>query len=150
MPLVCPLCPAERTSNLTYNTRDYLKHIQLFHLHQPDFKITCGISGCRRTFQTFSVFRNHISDKHSSDSDPTNQSCVANNTSDEDDADPDAGPDADPESDGESEIQSTLSTLETSTALFLMGLKEERKLTQTALQGIFYTSWVSLFLCGAL
>ena len=134
MPLVCPLCPAERANNLKYNTRDYLKHIQLFHLHQPNFKITCGIGGCRRTFQTLPVFRNHISDMHSCDPDPTNQ-YVVNSASDEDSSVSNADSDADLE-EMETEIQSTLPTLETSTAHFLMGLKEEHKLTQTALQGV--------------
>jgi len=34
------------------------------------------------------------------------------------------------------ELSTTLSIIQTSSALFLLGLKEERKLTQTALQGV--------------
>ena len=53
MALVCPLCPPELSSRLQFNKTDYLKHIQLFHVHQPNFHIACGISGSERSFRKF-------------------------------------------------------------------------------------------------
>ena len=35
--LICPLCPYERTSQLNLNLTNCLKHIKLFHSHQPYF-----------------------------------------------------------------------------------------------------------------
>jgi hypothetical protein len=139
MALVCKLYPVERAHNLPFNTTtDYLKHIQLFHAHQLDFHITCGMSECARTFKKFHTFRKHISDWHSCDPNPTNQqvdsppephastTIEANGSTD-----PDGAHDQD-----HAELRTTMSTLQTSSVLFLMGLKEERKLTQTALQGV--------------
>ena len=55
----CQLC--EFTSpNLTY----LLKHTRHVHSHQPGFQVTCGLSGCQRTFRNFSVYRNHVYEFH--------------------------------------------------------------------------------------
>ncbi len=132
--MICQLCPV-----VCSTLRDYLKHVQLFHAHQSGFNITCSIGGCQRTFKNFGTFRNHVSDCHSSDPNPTTLY---------------VGPPEQPfdqltidKSDSEAEyedesieveqpdISSTLSILQRNSVLFLMGLKEERKLTQTALQG---------------
>ena len=134
MALVCQLCQADRAHSLTFNTKDYLKHLELFHAHQPNFRVTCGIGGCQRTFQKCSTFRNHISDSHSFDPNPTNQPATTP---------------SEPHNDSITDQNSychentdhtntctTLTTAQTSSALFLMGLKEKRKLTQTALQGV--------------
>ena len=137
MALVCQLCSAERALNIPYTLKDYLKHIELFHAHQPNFCITCGIGGCQRTFHNLQTFRNHVSDHHSYDRNPTNLPVTTSpephdnvftteshhrnwHTVHEDSV----------------ELCTTLSTIQTSSALFLLGLKEERKLTQTALQGV--------------
>ena len=74
MALVCQLCPAERALSLPFTLKDYLRPIELFHAHQPNFRIVCGIGGCQRTFHNLQTFRNHISDHHSYDFNPTNQS----------------------------------------------------------------------------
>ncbi len=138
--LVCPLCPRERTSALQLSLREYLKHIQLFHSHQPGFRITCGISGCARTFQNFLTFRCHISAFHRDDPEPTNQTDgqgTDNGSHEDHDSDPE---DPDGElSEGSSEkadLTNPMPVLQTSSALFLMKIKEELKLTQTAIQGI--------------
>ena len=72
MALVCPLCPLEKALRLPFNTKDYLKHVRLFHSHQPIFHITCGISECQRMFVNFYTFRKHVFDHHSDDPNPTN------------------------------------------------------------------------------
>ena len=59
--LLCPLCP---DSLVSFNVSGYVKHIQVFHSHQPHFLLTCGIQGCVRTFKNFGTFRNHVSAKH--------------------------------------------------------------------------------------
>ena len=51
----CQLCDFVAPT-LTY----LLKHIRQVHAHQPGFKITCGLSGCQRTFKSFAVYRNHV------------------------------------------------------------------------------------------
>lgn len=141
--LVCPLCPRERTSGLKLNITRYLQHIQLFHSHQPGFRITCGLDGCARTFKNFITFRCHISARHRNDPEQTNDVNLTNleeggnhdhstagNLSDDND-------DSESPSDGtEQRDFDTMSALQTSSALFIMKLKEEHKLTQTAIQGI--------------
>lgn len=62
--LVCPLCPTERTSHLNFNLTTFMKHVKLFHSHQPDFSITCGLHGCLRTFKNYRTFQNHVSNFH--------------------------------------------------------------------------------------
>lgn len=57
--LICPLCPVERTSQLNLNLKKFMKHIQLFHSHQPYFSITCGLGGCLRRFTTFEIMFLH-------------------------------------------------------------------------------------------
>lgn len=139
MALVCQLCPAERALSLPFTLKDYLKHIELFHAHQPNFHIMCGIGGCQRTFHNLQTFRNHISDHHSYDCNPTNQP-VATYTSSEvhDSIEPTESHDCNWHTAHEDSVglSTTLSTIQTSSALFILGLKEERKLTQTALQGV--------------
>lgn len=55
----CQLC-----TFISPNLRYLLKHIRQVHAHEPGFHLTCGFSGCPRTFRTFEVFRNHIYDHH--------------------------------------------------------------------------------------
>lgn len=59
---------SERTVNLNINLTDFLKHVQLFHSHQPGFSITCGLDGCLRSFSSFKSFRNHVYSYHGGDS----------------------------------------------------------------------------------
>ena len=143
MVLKCHLCKEEKAQRLTFSTTDYLKHIQLFHAHQPNFLITCGIEGCQRTFQNFHTFRKHISDWHRSDPNPTNHELDCSlevNTTDlfNSSSYTIVGNETNQAtvSSDHSDVQTTLATLQTSSALLLMSLKEERKLTQTSLQGV--------------
>ena len=70
--LICPLCPREHTCCLRLSLREYLQHIKLFHAHQPNFHISCGIGGCERTFTNGRTFENHISSYHRGELHPTN------------------------------------------------------------------------------
>lgn len=73
MGMKCFLCEKEGRTNVLFKTiREYSGHIQLFHAHQRNFTIDCGIRGCRRSFSKFHTFRKHVSDWHSGDPDPTN------------------------------------------------------------------------------
>lgn len=66
--LVCTVCKVYYTDFLT----DLMKHIRLFHAHQPKLSIKCGIGGCQRTFSSFGTFQNHISAYHRAETNPTN------------------------------------------------------------------------------
>lgn len=133
--LVCPICPIERTSHLNFNLTQFMKHIKLFHSHQPNFTITCGLHGCLRTFKNFRTFQNHVSNYHAG--------YAADTSCNTDDNDETRGFDDDSEEQPDHDLDPHLGdssngsiTLQQSTALFLMGLKEKHKLTQVALQGV--------------
>lgn len=73
---------------------------------------------------------------HSSDPDPTNQVREVADGEEANDIPVENVELGDVEYDDHHNVQSTSSVLESLSAKLLMGLKEERKLTQTALQGI--------------
>lgn len=66
--LICTVCRSYYTDTLS----DLLQHIRLFHAHQPNLSIECGIGGCQRVYNNFGTFQNHISGFHRSESNPTN------------------------------------------------------------------------------
>ena len=41
-----------------------MRHIGSVHSHEPYFKVTCGISGCPRTYVNFRSFQKHIRRVH--------------------------------------------------------------------------------------
>ena len=132
--LICPLCPRERTCSLKFSLRDYVKHISLFHAHQPGFRLTCGIGGCKRTFENFGTFKNHLSSYHQLEVNPTNEASCNDSLfeqpgGDEQDSDPDCLMERRP-------TLNPISALQESSALFLLKAKEGQKLTQTALQDV--------------
>ena len=140
------------------NASDYVKHIRLFHEYSPSFQFTCGINGCPRSYHNVGTFKNHVSEAHSSDdfgsndapfnpdvpSEPLNNSsfsdAVVNTLKDTDNSDND--------DDGDDIAEMNCSnpntdfslcskdTLQKSSAMFLIGLKEKFKLTQAATQEI--------------
>ena len=140
--ITCKLCSA--TSHLKLQTKEYIQHIKLFHAHQPDFKVTCGISGCQRTYTNFGTFRNHVYDVHSECttepigvdsvnviSEDVDVGYTRNNDSSEDDfiAMTDG-------CDNHDEPCCSQDMLKRSAAMALLGLKEKFKLTQASLQGV--------------
>lgn len=54
-PKPCQLCGFVAPT-LTY----LLQHIRQVHAYLPGFQISCGLSGCQRTFKSFAVYRNHV------------------------------------------------------------------------------------------
>lgn len=137
--MVCPLCPLIRKYD---NLTDYLKHVVLFHSHQPNFSITCGIGGCLRIFKNIRTFRNHISARHSGtdyldssrfESTNVEGNCHGNSCSDIEtiDESEDIAADAVQCYKGDRKTM-----LKRSSALFLLKLKEKQKLTQVTLQSI--------------
>ena len=138
--LICPLCHYDRTSKLNLDLPNFLKHIKLFHAHQPSFSITCGLGGCLRTFRNFRTFRDHVYATHSGDTNLTNHSASdhgsdGNLVSGRDSYSSDE--DREDSNDGEhGSAGSSSEALQKSSALFLLGLKEKHKLTQVAMQGV--------------
>ena len=61
--LTCELCSA--ALHLKFNISEYIKHLIIFHAHQPTFKDTCRIGGCQRKYTNLGTFRNHIYGMHS-------------------------------------------------------------------------------------
>ena len=60
MAFVCSLC--HQFASPTF--RGVFKHIGIIHSFEPNFKVTCGISGCEATFTVYSSWRSHIYRKH--------------------------------------------------------------------------------------
>ena len=151
-----PLCSF--TSHLKLNVTNFLKHIKLFHAHQAGFKLTCGIHGCQRTFINFRTFENHVSAMHRCTHDPSSteaviDTCNCNNEDTEISSLPECADFNEVETSDESEeefqttedpptsqdpvaIQCSSGLLQKSSALFLLGLKENYKLSQVAVQGV--------------
>ena len=133
--MVCSLCPAERTEHLSLNLTSFLKHVKLFHAHQPGFKITCGISDCQRSYTNFRTLQDHVSALQRYQLNPSNivpSSCTEldDDISSEDERNDSSEPTC---------VQSHSSVrdlMQKSAALFIMGLKEKHKLSQAAVQSI--------------
>ena len=45
---------------------------------QADFRVTCGISGCQRSYTNMGTFQNHVYNVHYCKKDTTSDSQVAN------------------------------------------------------------------------
>ena len=41
-----------------------MQHVGIFHAHEPNFNVTCGVGDCRSTFTRFDYFRKHVYRKH--------------------------------------------------------------------------------------
>ena len=126
--LICPLCPYERTSSLNLDLTNFLRHIELFHSHQPSFNITCGLGGCLRNFKNFRVFRNHVYAFHNND--PGLISTIIDTIESDNEQDIEDLDVHDAVVQNSAANSSNVDTLQMSSALFLMGMKEKYKLTQ--------------------
>lgn len=120
------------------NLTEFLKHIQLFHSHQPGFSITCGLNGCLRSFSSFQSFRNHVYSYHGGESSLDQQQTADGKSDGTGDI---GGDDGDDDGDGDDGITFDSEVRETppsqrNAAMFLMGLKEKYMITQVALQGV--------------
>lgn len=153
--LTCKLCLA--ASHLKFNVTDYIKHIKIFHAFKPDFKVTCRINGCPKSYSNLGTFLNHVSGVHSvacirttgtipakDDTIPAEDDTVHLNEDDEDyDNDIPGNDDTNlmPTNqhnceDNEGHFNLSQELMQRSLALCLLGLKEKCKLTQVLLQGV--------------
>lgn len=157
--VTCALCRNEL--NIKFDISDYIKHVRLFHAYKPDFKITCGINGCLRSYTNLGTFKNHVSAVHST-ADYCNDVVAVRNDesfntySDQnlDSSDDNSESDnLDFSEDGHSttnnvtdiniiekscsdSLTCSKEILQKSSALFLLGLKEKYKLTQVELSKV--------------
>ena len=150
--LTCPLCSS--AAHIKFDSREFCKHLRLFHVHQPGFKIPCRINGCQRSYTNLRSYQNHVSSVHNwtKDDKPmvVEEGCLPandesynpklsdnDNSYDSDDDENHTGNHDHERSDITSEIPCySQEMLQKSSAIFLLGLKEKYKLTQTAIQGI--------------
>lgn len=128
--MVCPLCPSTR---LQFNVTEYLCHVKLFHSHQPNFLITCGIGGCLRTFKNIGTLRNHVSARHSEYLYLADFNSQDDDTEDEGEDITDADNSNPAADDNATPVDDTSLALKKYAGLFLLGLKEKQKLTQVSL-----------------
>ena len=135
MPLICPLCPHELTVGLNFTLSEFIKHIKIFHSHQPDFSITCGLSGCLRKFTNFIIFRNHVSAYHSNDVNLSNQFPESSDGVSDYDWN-DESRDVETSQNEQSDSNISFEDLKIASARFLIGLKEKHRLTEVVLQGV--------------
>ena len=59
-PKNCPFCETFAAPHL----KGVIRHIGLVHSHEANFRITCGIDGCTRTYRIFDSYRKHVYVKH--------------------------------------------------------------------------------------
>ena len=138
----CTMCSA--ASHLKFHVSDYIKHLKIFHAHQPEFKVICGIGGCQRNYTNLGTFQNHIYGVHSDGScTVTKESIAVNNTEfySENDCSDDNSDTDEPYYENNVETDSNQqcsfqSSIQKSSALFLLGIKEKFKLTQSSINGI--------------
>ena len=117
MRFTCTIC----RSYASPNPRGVLRHIGSVHSYEPDFKVTCGIGGCPRTYVNFRSFQKHIRRMHTT----------------ENDIDLSIGPQPPDVSDGEdieldnpNVCHQTLCSLKHGAALFLLKTKEKGRVSQ--------------------
>lgn len=146
----CPLCSDVRS--IKYDWRDYLKHLSLFHAHHPDFKIPCRIDGCQRTYTNMRTYQNHVSSVHNwckgmnsiqgnEEGSSNTTSIVSDPISFEERSDSGDCSDFNESAiyeglDSTTGLSNKSQELVQNSAVFLLGLKEKYKLTQTAVQGV--------------
>jgi len=56
----CPICGTVDAPSI----QKLLQHIGLKHRYDPRFSITCGLSGCPKTYLNFFTFRSHVYKSH--------------------------------------------------------------------------------------
>lgn len=72
-------CSLRTGLSVRFSIGDYIKHLRLFYAHRPDFKVTCGINGCLRSYSNLGSLKNHISLMHNTESecrDHERESCA--------------------------------------------------------------------------
>ena len=119
----CPLCESFASTSM----KGIVRHIGLVHSHELDFRVTCGVSGCLRTYYKFNSFKKHMYVKHrdSLHEHATNvvsyQAVLGSNDC------------YTPQDDDDEEHESFITQRDRSTALFLLKAREIHKISQSAL-----------------
>lgn len=116
----CSVCYAFSAPNY----QSVIRHIGSVHSWEPHFRITCGVDGCPRSYSSYRSFRKHIMDKH--------QEILSDGNTEPAPADEDA--------DFSDDTYTPCMASQTSVAqrrpnnidkaLFLLKLKEERRISQ--------------------
>ena len=55
----CPLCAGDFGTVSVYMT-----HLRINHADDANFSVSCGLQGCKRTFNNFYTYRNHVYAMH--------------------------------------------------------------------------------------
>ena len=125
----CSIC----NSFASLNYASVIQHIGSVHAWEPRFRITCGIDGCIRKYTSYRCYREHIINKHSEllqdDSMDTEEPIVQDSeyvqneeiTSNDFD---------------DSSIPEVPRPKLYNKALFLLKIKDERRLSQVAINGL--------------
>ena len=150
--VTCSLCSRGDVPRVKFTISNYLKHLQLFQVHQADFRVICGINGCQRSYTNMGTFQNHVYSVHyckmveetvnpqATGTDPEVQCNGTGDIVDHSDEISDFTDDGEDSNEGQATEDllehPNLKPLQHSSTLFLLGLKEKYKLTQVAIQGI--------------
>ena len=125
MKFSCAICHRFAAASLD----SVLRHVGSVHSFEPGFHITCGVSGCARTYQNYRSFQKHVlrKHKHELDTPSANSDRLLSTNGDS--------------IDDEIEELSTASEhytpdLQRSAALFLLKVKEVGKISQVALNTV--------------
>ena len=122
----CNVCHRFASPNL----KGVMRHIGSVHSFEPGFNVTCGISGCARSYQNFRSFQRHIARRHSAA-----LNVVAESNNEEDSTFYDAFNDS-PQSPSLPSNDPIKPNLKRSAALFLLKTKEISGVTQRALNDV--------------
>ena len=132
---VCWLCYKVASPTL----KGVVRHMAAVHAHDPHFHICCGVGGCSRTYSNFYSFKKHLYRRHRDHLDMTGPFTTSSTPSD-----PSSLDFSDTEEDGLEDLD--YDNLESMTAskfedkkqmaLLLLKIKEVRKVSQSALDGI--------------
>ncbi len=106
------------------------------HRYDPGLSIRCGINSCTETYKNFESFRSHVNRKHREALARTSHAQTVNADGDAQEHSDSDEHLAQDESDVEWDDQESNEEQKRLAALFLLKTREERKVTQTALNGI--------------
>lgn len=117
------------------NLKGILRHMATVHAHDTNFHISCGVSGCSRTYTNFYLFKKHLYRHHRDSLEVSDPFTIAS-------GDPGSGVVADESIWNFDDLPPERNTVSTQLerkkqiALFLLKAKEIRKVSLVALDGI--------------
>ena len=129
---VCWICYSAAAPTL----KGVVRHMAVAHAHDPGFHVSCGIGGCSRTYSNFYSFKKHLYRKHREHLDiATVSSATVTSLSDsllhDTEYEPEAGNLYDTDL-----VSTSITRHKKQMALFILKLKEVRKVSQTAIDGL--------------